>query len=504
MDGEPKLLEASLAGDRQAFGKIVEQYQSLICAVTFSGTGDLALSEDLAQETFVTAWTSLRELRDRTNLRGWLCGIARNLSKDSVRKRSRDITTQAKPLAQAGAAESRAPTPLEHAISKEEAALLWRALKEIPQTYREPLVLYYREQKSVRKVAEELGLSEDAVKQRLVRGRRALKGQVAAFVEGTLARTRPSEIFTIAVVAALPAIAPQAAAAVTATAIRGSAAAKSLFATGLSGAVWGPLLGILGGVVGAWASIINTRSPRERKFVVKATWLVTAYVLGFLGILFLAWVSLSSSPSLPWVMIGVWGLYVVGLFALIAWGNGRQRQIRIEDGTYVDPRQARDASAGRPLSKGAIYGSFAGAIFGAVCWVFVISYVARDWITPFVVLAVASALFAVSTRVCLGAPRAYHRIAMGTGAGLAALNLAVINVRWEGWMVAYRQSSFYQPANDLPLWLMNLIILGLFGFLCLLFFVLHRSQRAARQAGNSHGTEGQTGATPQASPGSGP
>lgn len=203
MASDLQLLEACLDGDRQAFGQIVERYQALISTIAYSGTGDLALSEDLAQETFLTAWSRLEDLRDQTKLRAWLCGIARNLIKNWRRRQSRDIARHAQALEVARAVQAEAPAPAEQAVTKEEEAAVWQALVDIPETYREPLVLYYREQKSVERVAEALELSEDAVKQRLSRGRKMLRAQVAALVEETLARTRPGEAFTMAVLAAL-------------------------------------------------------------------------------------------------------------------------------------------------------------------------------------------------------------------------------------------------------------------------------------------------------------
>ena len=77
---DEQLWQASRAGDRDAFGRIVERYQSLICALAYSRTGNLAGSQDVAQETFVTAWRQIGELREPAKLRGWLCGIARNLA----------------------------------------------------------------------------------------------------------------------------------------------------------------------------------------------------------------------------------------------------------------------------------------------------------------------------------------------------------------------------------------------------------------------------------------
>jgi DNA-directed RNA polymerase specialized sigma24 family protein len=70
-----ELVGESLSGNRDAFGQIVARYQSLVCSLAFSATGSLGQSEDLAQETFVTAWKKLSELREPEKLRAWLCGI---------------------------------------------------------------------------------------------------------------------------------------------------------------------------------------------------------------------------------------------------------------------------------------------------------------------------------------------------------------------------------------------------------------------------------------------
>src|SRR5439155_26747381 len=49
---DTQLVSASLSGDRQAFGQIVEQYQNLVCSIAYNVTGSLSHSEDLAQEAF--------------------------------------------------------------------------------------------------------------------------------------------------------------------------------------------------------------------------------------------------------------------------------------------------------------------------------------------------------------------------------------------------------------------------------------------------------------------
>ena len=63
------LVAQSLAGRREAFGGIVARYQSLICSLNYSATGNLSQSEDLAQDTFITAWKELSKLSEPAKLR---------------------------------------------------------------------------------------------------------------------------------------------------------------------------------------------------------------------------------------------------------------------------------------------------------------------------------------------------------------------------------------------------------------------------------------------------
>ena len=149
LESEPlddaRLVELSRDGNREAFGRIVERYQSLICALTYSACGNLQASEDLAQVTFITAWCQLGSLREPSKLKSWLCSIARNATTDSFRQQQRTPTANADDLDSTTNILSDEATPADHVISKEEEAILWRSLSELPPTYREPLVLFYRQ-----------------------------------------------------------------------------------------------------------------------------------------------------------------------------------------------------------------------------------------------------------------------------------------------------------------------------------------------------------------------
>jgi hypothetical protein len=163
--------------------------------------------------------------------------------------------------------------PSAQAVSREEEAILWRSLERIPETYREPLVLFYRERKSVEHVAAELELSEDTVRQRLSRGRKLLQDEVQAFVENTLSRTAPGQAFSGEVIGALPLAAGTAASASIGLGAKGKAAAMS----GLLSAWIVPLLGIAAGFASQWVLFQGGTDERGRR--ANRSPLIVAWVL---------------------------------------------------------------------------------------------------------------------------------------------------------------------------------------------------------------------------------
>jgi RNA polymerase sigma factor (sigma-70 family) len=194
---DAELVEASRRGEREAFGLLVSRYQDVVCAVSFSSTGNWALSQDVAQDTFIAAWHQLGQLREVSRLRSWLCGIARNIARKARKRTDREAAVDEEIVAMDA-------NPFDATAQAEVDRVVREALARIPESYREPLVLYYCENRSVRDVAGALGISEDAAMQRLTRGRRYLASGVSDLVERSLRGARPRKGFAAAVIAALP------------------------------------------------------------------------------------------------------------------------------------------------------------------------------------------------------------------------------------------------------------------------------------------------------------
>ena len=311
-NSDEQLVEWSLTGDRDAFRKIVERYQSLVCSITYNATGSLTLSEDLAQETFLAAWKQLSELREPAHLRSWLCGITRFLVGKQLRRQGHEPIHAAESLEALHEPPSPDPSPAAQAVSREEEAILWRALERVPDAYREPLILFYREQQSVERVAAELELSEDAVKQRLSRGRKLLHEEVIAFVEGALSRTAPGQAFSGAVLAALPLTTASVATATAGAAAKGSAAAK----LGFWGAWLAPFIGVVSAMAAQWLVVRAAPTEAERRFKKIAFTSLWVFVLawcfiGQLGLRALGQRMQWSDQTYFSVMAGFWWIYVV-------------------------------------------------------------------------------------------------------------------------------------------------------------------------------------------------
>jgi RNA polymerase sigma factor (sigma-70 family) len=338
---DAELVAESLGGNREAFRQIVERYQTLISSMAYCATGNVSQSEDLAQETFVTAWKQLTELREPAKLRPWLCSVTRFLISKEFRRQGREPAYAAESLEAVDEWVSPEPLPPDHAISEEEKAILWRSLERIPEIYREPLVLFYRQHQSIEAVAHDLGLTEDAVKQRLSRGRKLLQEQFLAFVAGALKQTSPGKVFTLGVIASLPLLATSAkAAAMTAATTKGGSAAKvaggagmiSAFLSG-GGAFILSLFGVFG-FFGRWfgrkMGRVNQQSSLGRKRIIQF-WRTLA--VGFL-VLVLPVMLLSDSMmhSHHWLFsAGTWSVsafYWLVAAAWVIWAWQRRQDAR--------------------------------------------------------------------------------------------------------------------------------------------------------------------------------
>jgi len=123
-------------------------------------------AEDLAQETFLRAWRFQHTLRETTAVKPWLCQILRNEN----RRRYRRFRHESLSIENLAEASDRCHGP-EH---RAEAHLLQRAIAELADAYREPMILYAYGGYTGKEIAAKLNLKDGAVATRLFRARAEL------------------------------------------------------------------------------------------------------------------------------------------------------------------------------------------------------------------------------------------------------------------------------------------------------------------------------------------
>jgi RNA polymerase sigma factor (sigma-70 family) len=461
---DTELVARSLAGDREAFSRIVTRYQTLICSLAYSRIGNLGQSEDVAQETFITAWKHLRLLREPAKLRAWLCGIVRNRIRKNLSREGRQPAHNAESLEQVNDSPAAGALPSEDAINREEEAILWRSLGRIPETYREPLILFYREHQSIETVALELDLSEDAVKQRLSRGRRLLQQEVHTFVENTLRRSAPDSAFAGAVLSALPA-GPAAALGVGAGG-KGTMAAK----TGALAAWFGPILGILGGMGAHWLIVRAAPTARERR--------LKKIAFGCLWCVVLAWclpgllAMRALSQHLEWnqatyfrVMAGFWWCYAWILATLAVMVFRRVAAIHRENGQNS---MVAELPGGRPKAVAGVL-LVAGVHLAYFSWLIGLALQARDESSAGVIAGVMAALAARNiARVRHASGTAAVRAVARHQALIWGVMLVILNVRLASWLMSIYSLTPAEMRRLLPAWIIPLLTLALIAWVWLL------------------------------------
>ncbi len=159
---ETKLVEAAVGGDIESFGKLCRRYYGPMVAIAYSVVSDHQLAEDAAQESFARALVSLRKLKNQTRFAPWLAAICRNVAKDMVATKVRQINTDD---------FSKMAKDNDH---NENTSLIRRAIEQLPVSAKELMVLRYYNGLSYEEIASVLGISQAAINGRLTRAKRKM------------------------------------------------------------------------------------------------------------------------------------------------------------------------------------------------------------------------------------------------------------------------------------------------------------------------------------------
>jgi RNA polymerase sigma-70 factor (ECF subfamily) len=170
-------LEALRRGEPEAFREVYELHRARLYAFLLRLTRDPQLASDLSQETWLRLAANARQLSPETEPGAWLFRVARNLF---ISQRRWAIVQEAGKVALRTVLGHSGPrSPLEAMTSDRDQRKLERALAGLPLRYREVVLLVSIEGWSAQEVADMLDLQPATVRQRLARGRAALKKALA-------------------------------------------------------------------------------------------------------------------------------------------------------------------------------------------------------------------------------------------------------------------------------------------------------------------------------------
>ena len=154
---DENLVLASRTGDKSAYAALVKRHYKRVFIMCLGILGRVHDAEDAAQEAMLKGFVNIGRLRDASRFDAWISRIARNICSDHVRKR-----IQAKRIA---VDKQQMQTQTEN-----QDAHLQRALEQLPENTRLPLVMYFLDGASVKTVARRLNLSHSGVYLRLRTG----------------------------------------------------------------------------------------------------------------------------------------------------------------------------------------------------------------------------------------------------------------------------------------------------------------------------------------------
>ena len=162
------LVERISAGDEDAFGELYDRYAPMAHGIVLSRVPRDEV-DDIVQEVFISAYKNLGNLRDKNAIGAWLAMIARNKATEYYRR--------AKP------ADELSEDLTQKNDARTEANEIMAAIRTLPNTFKETLMLRLVEGMTGQEIAEQTGLAPDSVRVNLHRGMKMLREKLGIEVK---------------------------------------------------------------------------------------------------------------------------------------------------------------------------------------------------------------------------------------------------------------------------------------------------------------------------------
>jgi RNA polymerase sigma-70 factor, ECF subfamily len=189
-DPDAALMLLVKQGDVSAFERLVEKYKQPVLSLVYRMLRDITEAEDIAQNVFVQVYKSASRYEISSKFSTWLFTIARNLSLNEIRRRSRhpaesiDAThpdNEDQPWHQFE--DKKTFTPPESLLQGELENKILEAISELPENQKTALLLCRQGELSYEQIADVVGTSLSATKSLIHRARETLKHKLKPYLK---------------------------------------------------------------------------------------------------------------------------------------------------------------------------------------------------------------------------------------------------------------------------------------------------------------------------------
>lgn len=176
---DKRLIGLALSGDEKAYESLLNKYRNLVFSIMLKMARNKQEAEDLTQEAFMKAFSSLATFNDEFAFSTWLMKIASNNCIDFLRKRKLRTYSIHEPVQYKDEKieidiPDRDPTPEKTLIQSERSRMIEETIQALPERYRYVIILRHKEEKSYEEIAEIMNLPLGTVKAQIFRAREIL------------------------------------------------------------------------------------------------------------------------------------------------------------------------------------------------------------------------------------------------------------------------------------------------------------------------------------------
>ena len=186
-DNQPNI-KAILAGDSREFSVLVDAYKNIVFTVALRMLKNREEAEEVAQDTFIKVYKSLRNFKGDSKLSTWIYRIAYNTSLDRLKKNNKNLGNIAIDEIE-GFEIKDLDDALEQLVSSERSDLIKRCIAKLSPKDSAILTLFYFEEKNLKELGTILKMNENSAKVGLFRARARLAGVLKQYLEPEIIRS---------------------------------------------------------------------------------------------------------------------------------------------------------------------------------------------------------------------------------------------------------------------------------------------------------------------------